>query len=160
MLSGKTSVSGAMSKLTGKSLFDTDELIEKKLNMKITDIFSKFGEEYFREAETQILREVSMYDDVIISTGGGMVLKEENRRIMRETGIIISLLPDFSVIESRLKTARATRPLLMEDTNKIRKRFNLRLPFYEDCDISIKPNLDSTPESVAQKICELIQKGN
>ncbi len=156
MSSGKTVVSGVLAKITGRELLDTDEITEKRLNMKITDIFEQFGEEYFRDEETKTLIEVSAHTNAIISTGGGMVLRAENRKIMKNTGVVVALLPDFSVIESRLSVARSTRPLLMEETEKIRKRFNDRLPLYKDCHISVIP--ESTPEATAEKILNLIEK--
>ncbi len=156
MASGKTSVSKHLSKLTGRAVYDTDQLIENKLNMKITDIFEQFGENYFREEETNTLKEISAAEGAIISTGGGIVLKEENRRIMKETGIIVALIPDFSAIVSRLSNARNTRPLLMDDIEKIEKRFNDRLPLYKDCHISVVP--ESTVEATAEKILKLTEK--
>ena len=72
-----------------EKLYDTDELIVNKTNLTINDIFLKFGEEYFRECETETLTEISKEEFAVISTGGGIILRDKNRRIMHETGKII-----------------------------------------------------------------------
>lgn len=156
MSSGKTVVSSELARLTGRTMLDTDSMIENKLKMKITDIFANFGEDYFRKEESLILIEALKYDNAIISTGGGIILSDVNIQNMKNNGIIISLIPDFSVIESRLAIARATRPLLMEETEKIKKRFYDRLPQYKKCDIEINPGINDTPEMIARNILERI----
>lgn len=157
MSSGKTVVSKELAKLSGRVVIDTDEMIEKELNMKINDIFSRFGEEYFRKQETRILEKALETKDAIISTGGGIILSEHNRRIMRKNGIIVAIIPDFSLIESRIITARETRPLLREENDKIRKRFFDRLPLYKDCDIEVNPDKADTPSLIAEYILERIK---
>lgn len=157
MACGKTSVSKELAHLMSRKLIDTDDEIEKRLNMTIADIFDKFGENYFRKAETEVLKDVILCDSAIISTGGGIVLKEGNRQYMKKNGIIVSLIPDFSVIESRLFSARQTRPLLMEETEKIKKRYEHRLPFYRDCDIEINPTSSESPADTAKRILERIE---
>jgi len=157
MSSGKTVVSKELAKLSGRVVIDTDEMIEKELNMKINDIFSRFGEEYFRQQETRILEMALEADDAIISTGGGIVLSEYNRKIMRRNGVIVAIIPDFSVIESRIITARETRPLLREENDKIKKRFFDRLPLYRDCDVEVNPDIGDTPTEIAEYILERIK---
>ena len=76
---------------------------------------------------------------------------------MKKNGIIVSLIPDFSVIESRLFAARQTRPLLMEETEKIKKRYEHRLPLYRDCDIEINPTSSESPADTAKRILERIE---
>lgn len=157
MSSGKTTVSKLLSETLNKPLYDTDNLIINKTNLTINDIFMKFGEEYFRELETEILEEVSKKENAIISTGGGIILRDRNRQIMHETGKIIYLNAEFSVIEERLENARNSRPLLMEETEKIRKRFDDRQPLYKDCDFEIKITKDMTPEKIADIIISYLE---
>ncbi len=157
MSSGKTTVSKLLAKKMEVSLYDTDELIVNKTNLTINDIFDKFGEEYFREVETKTLDDISKKDGVIISTGGGIILKEQNREIMHKTGKIICLSPEFSVIEQRLESARKTRPLLMEETEKIKKRYYDRQPFYKDCDFEIKITNDMTPQEITDIIISYLE---
>lgn len=157
MASGKTSVSKELADILSKRVIDTDEEIEKNLKMSINDIFSEYGEEYFRLKETEVLKDVLGGDGEIISTGGGIVLKEENRALMKSGGIVVSLIPDFSVIESRLSEARSTRPLLKEQTDKIKKRYSDRLALYRECDVEINPDLNDSPRDTALEIIERIK---
>ena len=157
MSSGKTTVSTLLSETLNKPLYDTDNLIINKTNLTINDIFLKFGEEYFRELETEILEEVSKKENAIISTGGGIILRDRNRQIMHETGKIIYLNAEFSVIEERLENARKSRPLLMEETEKIRKRFDDRQPLYKDCDFEIKITKDMTPKKITDIIISYLE---
>lgn len=157
MSSGKTTVSKLLSETLNKPLYDTDDLIINKTNLTINDIFLEFGEEYFRELETEILEDVSKKENAIISTGGGIILRDKNRKIMHETGKIIYLNAEFSVIEERLENARKSRPLLMEETEKIRKRFDDRQPLYKDCDFEIKIKKDMTPEKIADIIISYLE---
>ena len=158
MSTGKTVVSKELAMLMNKALYDTDDMVEKELKLKITDIFSTYGEDYFREQESIILDKALGYNDSVISTGGGIILSEMNRRKMRANGIVISLIPDFSVIESRLSTAKATRPLLHDEIDNIYKRYVDRLSLYKECDIEINPCAGDSPESIAKYICERISK--
>ncbi len=158
MSSGKTVISAELAKITGRALIDTDELVEKTEGMTITEIFFRYGEEYFRNAETKILGIAAKEDGAIISTGGGIVLREENRKIMRENGIIAALMPEFSVIQARLDGARATRPLLNEELDKIKERFYTRLPLYEQCDIEVKVSDEKSPHEFAVEIAESLKK--
>ena len=157
MSSGKTTVSKLLSETLNKPLYDTDNLIINKTNLTINDIFLKFGEEYFRGLETEILEDVSKKENAIISTGGGIILRDRNRQIMHETGKIIYLNAEFSVIEERLENARKSRPLLMEETEKIRKRFDDRQPLYKDCDFEIKITKDMTPKKITDIIISYLE---
>lgn len=156
MATGKTTVSRILSELSSKALYDTDYEIEKKLNLKINDIFGKFGEEYFREQEYKMLLELSSKENCIISTGGGIVLRDLNRELMKKTGIIVALIPEFNVIKSRISRASSTRPLLSDDLESIYKRYCDRLPLYKDCTYEINPKADTTPAEIADKILKFI----
>ena len=90
MGSGKTTVSLALSKLLGWERLDTDERIVDRYG-NITDIFEKQGEGYFRELETQICAELSQKDRLVISTGGGLVLRKENVELLKKNGVLVYL---------------------------------------------------------------------
>ncbi len=159
MASGKTQISKELSMLTGFSLVDTDEVIEKKTGLSINNIFEKFGEDKFREIECNVISDVSKLDNTVISTGGGIVLNPDNITLLRKNGTIVNLAPDFDTILERLNSARATRPLLKNsDIESIRKRFIDRLPLYADCDIKINVSNEHTPLYFAEQIMKLIQE--
>ena len=89
--SGKTAVSAILGKRTGRDVIDTDRMITEKAGMEITEIFSRYGEKHFRDLETEVIREAAARAGVIISTGGGAVLREENVDALRRNGRLVWL---------------------------------------------------------------------
>ena len=85
MGSGKTTVGIKIADRTSLRWYDTDELIVDK-HGKISDIFEYYGEPHFRKLETEIVRELAQKDDLVISTGGGLVLKKENNELLQKNG--------------------------------------------------------------------------
>lgn len=158
MASGKTQISKQLAKILNLPLVDTDNEIEKRMNMTINDIFTKYGEKGFREIEHKVICDTASLKNTVISTGGGVVLNKDNMKELRKGGVIVNLAPDFSVIEERLNIARGTRPLLKNsDTESIRKRFNDRLPYYADCDIKIEVSNEHSAEYFAKIIAEKLK---
>lgn len=158
MASGKTVISEAIAQISRYTVIDTDEMIVKKAGMSVNEIFSRFGEEHFRELEHGAVREAASMENAVISTGGGAVLNKENIDVLRKTGIIFNLAPEFNVIEARLEEARKTRPLLQQDSiEEIKKRFENRKPFYDNCDFKIKVVNGRTPRSYAMEILKIAE---
>lgn len=89
--SGKTTVGQKIADGLGREFIDTDEIIVKKSGRTISDIFEKDGEEYFRKIETDVVREISKKTGVVISTGGGCVLREKNTKLLKLNGKVIFL---------------------------------------------------------------------
>ena len=85
MGAGKSSVGVCLRRRTRLKLFDTDEIVTSKFGMPISEIFSKYGENKFREAETEALQTLATSEPVVIVTGGGIVLREENIRSFETT---------------------------------------------------------------------------
>ncbi len=158
MATGKSQIGKCLAKKLGFSFIDTDELIEEKENKTINTIFAQHGEEYFRNLETKVAEEVSSFDNTVISTGGGMVLRKENLLHLRNNGVVVNLSADFSVIEKRLTSASSTRPLLKNaSVNEVLNKFNARKPFYDDCDYKITVTNENTPEEHAQMIIDKLK---
>ena len=101
-MAGKTSVGKELAKILGYDFADTDEMIVKKEGKEISEIFSENGEKYFREIESDIAGVVSVFENTVISTGGGMVLKKENILKLRKNGVIVNLEITDEVIKKRL----------------------------------------------------------
>ena len=113
MGSGKSTISKILSEKLNLPLFDTDEIFEQQTNCKITDFFKNNGEEKFRKIESEILKETAKQDNCIISTGGGIILKENNRDILFKDDILtIYLKATSETIYQRIKNDK-TRPLLL-----------------------------------------------
>jgi len=148
MGSGKTTVGNFLSEKLGKPFFDTDSLISDVYNMKISEIFEKHGEEYFRKIETEICRKISRLNGCIIATGGGIIKKKENIDALKTGGKIYFINPSFTEIENRL-TDDTTRPLI-QDRKNIRKLYNERIEIYKNtADFIIDAD---TSESAISKI--------
>jgi shikimate dehydrogenase len=99
---GKTSAGRELARLTGRELLDMDGEIEKRAGCTIPEIFNKEGEDAFRALETQVLSDFSKMSGVIISTGGGVVTRPENRRLLRQNSTVVFL--DRKDISSLAKT--------------------------------------------------------
>lgn len=134
--SGKSTIARAVCQITGQNLIDTDELIVEKYG-NISEIFKNKGEEYFRNAENQIIKEVAKQTGVVISTGGGAVLKKENVNSLKQNGL-------FYFLDRPLNELLPTddRPLA-NDVNKIKKLYNERIDLYKSlADITVKVTND------------------
>lgn len=158
MASGKTEISKAIAEMSQYSRLDTDDMIVEKAGMTINEIFAKHGEEYFRRLEREIVKIAAESKNAVIATGGGAVLDKANIDELRKTGVIINLAPDFSVIKDRLENAAATRPLLKNRSiDEIKKRFESRMPYYDNCDYQIKIVHGRTPKSYAMEILSIME---
>jgi len=124
MGSGKTSIGKLLAKKTGRLFIDIDNEIIKESDMTITEIFNKFGENYFRDLEHKILSKAKSTENHVISTGGGIILKLENIKIMKNSGTIIFLDIDVETQLSRVKNKK-NRPLLDGD-NMIGNLVNIK----------------------------------
>ena len=111
MGSGKTSIGKMLAKNNNLSFLDTDHEIIRSCGYSIPDIFEKFGEEHFRGLETEQLRKMNAIENHIISTGGGIILRDDNERLMKDLGIIIFLDININSQIDRVKN-RKNRPLL------------------------------------------------
>src|SRR6266849_5942458 len=111
MGAGKSSVGRCLERRTGLTRLDTDEAVSAKLGLSIPEIFSRHGEERFREAETEALRQLSQDRQSIIVTGGGIVLRQENVDLLKRLGTIVWLEADEKKLLER-SSRRGDRPLL------------------------------------------------
>jgi shikimate kinase len=124
MGAGKSSVGNCLQRRTSLRLFDTDELLTAKFGMPVSKIFSKHGENRFREAETEALRALATSEPVVIVTGGGIILREENRDLLKRLGVVVWLQADEKTLFKRASEG-GNRPLLQ--SKHPRKAFNKTL---------------------------------
>ncbi|WP_257345769.1 shikimate kinase [Pseudalkalibacillus decolorationis] len=151
MATGKTSIGRELGKVLGFPVIDTDQYIEEKLAWDIPSIFEKKGEHFFRDEEQAALQELPK-ENVIITTGGGIVLRKENRRFMNAVGYVISLQTSVDTIVDRLRNDE-TRPLAIDKTKEeIQKLFESRQPYYHDADLVI----DTTEKSIPRIASEIV----
>lgn len=131
MGSGKTTVGKELATVLNYDFIDLDEVIENKYG-KITDIFSQKGEKYFREIETQELKKFENQSNFVLSTGGGVILKDENIKILKDLGQVFYLSAKSETIYNRIKNQKH-RPLLntQNPKNTIEEILSKRLEKYE-----------------------------
>ena len=156
MSSGKTTVGKALAARLSREWVDTDCEIENA-HGKITEIFERHGEEYFRLLETQVADVLSKKDDLIISTGGGMFTKEKPAKLLKETGKIVFLRAKLETLKERLE-GDTTRPLLQGGeplAQKLNRLISARYPVYEDIADFI---VDVDEKSVDEIVDEIINK--
>ena len=154
---GKSAVGACLAERLGRAYCDTDALIVER-HGRIADIFEKHGEAYFRHLETETVQELVQRDDFVIATGGGLVLKQENAALLKNSGKIVFLRANVETLVRRLHADRE-RPLL-QNADSLRERLeNLlkdRAPIYErTADITIDVD-EKTPEEIAGEIIKWI----
>ena len=150
---GKSTIARMISKKLGVAQVEMDELIVEELGMSITEIFEKFGEEHFRDIETDLVHRLQEKDGVVVSCGGGAVLREENRNMMKESGVIVLLTAQPETILARVKNS-TNRPVLNGNMNVeyITALMERRKACYEDAaDITV-----ATDGKSVEEICEEI----
>jgi shikimate kinase len=131
-------------------LIDTDQTIEAIAKKPIPAIFEKLGEARFRELETQVLGELSVYTRTVISTGGGIIQEQMNWSYLRH-GLVVWLDVDLEILKKRV-AQDPNRPL----ADKLEPLLNLRRPLYAQADLQVAPELEQSPQEVAAQIEELI----
>jgi shikimate kinase len=156
MGTGKTVVGKELARRKNWRFVDLDELIELKEKMTIVDIFAKKGEPYFRRREKETLKEISRENNFVVACGGGIVLDEENIKIMQETGTLICLTADPQVIFKRTQGFNY-RPLLNvpNPLQRIEELLKKRAPFYDRIEKKIDTsnlNIDEVVEEVLKLI--------
>ncbi len=151
---GKTSVGIRLAELTDRRWYDTDVMITDR-HGRISDLFEFYGEPYFRSLETEITRELSEQDNLVISTGGGLVLKPENSELLKKRGKIFFLRASFETLLTRIK-ADGSRPLLKDTGSvlsvKLQQLLAERTPVYEHAADYIISTDHKTVDEVANEI--------
>lgn len=135
MGSGKTTLGKALSVNLGCTFIDLDWFIEERYHKTIGQLFVEYGENGFREIEKKTLNEVSEFEDVIISTGGGTPCFFNNMECMTNSGETVFLDVTIDTLFNRLKIGKAKRPLLADKNNDELKAFiknglDKRMPYY------------------------------
>lgn len=112
MGSGKTTFGKKLASKMNYQFIDLDELIEKRVDMRINEIFKKYGEDVFRQLETSALRSTARKENVVISTGGGTPCHNENMSWINKNGVSVFLGESNDSLFSRLRLDRDHRPLI------------------------------------------------
>ena len=157
MGSGKSSTGPILAEILKYKYVDLDILIEKFTKKTIDKVFSEEGEEYFRDLETQCLQEIIKLPSIVVSTGGGVVLKKENWGILRQ-GIIVWLDINKEIALNRLNSKDNIRPLLKGNIDiKYEEIFETRKDIYAQADLRVEINNEGV-KNVAEKILNTLHK--
>lgn len=156
MGAGKTSVARKLARNAGVAAIDMDTFIERRCDMKVKQIFAESGEEGFRAIETDVLRELACGEPQLVSCGGGVVLAQANREILREHGYVVYLKVTAAEAASRISDL-SSRPLF-GDLDHAQRVIDERLPLYEEvADLTID-TAGRGSGAVAREVFSLLKK--
>jgi shikimate kinase len=152
---GKTTIARLLAEKLDWSWLDADHLLEDRAGCTIRQIFAEEGESSFRNKETAILTELSAKQDHVIATGGGVILRPENRELLKR-GRVVWLQAPPDVLWQRMQQDAATlerRPDLAQGgLAEVEEMLRVRTPHYEACQDFTVDTAEQTPEQVASVI--------
>ena len=152
MGSGKSTIGRKLAKLLEYSFVDTDSVIEDDQGCSVDEIFKYGGEECFRKMETRLLQKLKNVENSVIATGGGIVLREQNQRLLQEIGKRVYLNVPQEELQQRLKNDR-NRPLLKKKDPEtvVQKMMKERVLLYEQAEYIVDAGQRS-PQKIASEI--------
>ena len=157
MGAGKTSVARKLARMAGVASVDMDTYIERCEHKRVKEIFAEVGEEGFRAIETQTLYELGMKKDpMVVSCGGGVVLRPENRKALSELGLVVYLSVTAAEAASRISDV-SSRPLF-GDLQNAQRVIDERLPLYEEvADVTID-TVGRGSSSIAHEVFDILKE--
>ena len=164
MGAGKTTLGKDLATLMGLSFIDLDYYIEERYCRTVIRIFAEKGEDGFRDIEKRMLHEVAMFEDVLISTGGGTPCFFDNMAFMNEVGTTVYLKVSVKELTARLEISRTTRPVLKNRSGDelmafVAESLEKREPFYMQASVVFDAEVMQTKEDVrklSQALMEII----
>lgn len=158
MGSGKTTIGRFVAQELGLEFHDCDHDLEKNTGASVNLIFDVEGEAGFRERESQLLMKLSKLNGVLVSTGGGVVTREENRKVLRSSGLVIWLKTSVNQQLERLSHDKS-RPLLQTKDRAARlyKLAGERNPLYEETADLVFHSPNHSSRAAAGALCEMIR---
>jgi shikimate kinase len=159
MGAGKSSVGRCLQRRIDLDRFDTDEIIASKFELSIPEIFATHGEQRFRDAETEALRDLVASEAVIVVTGGGIVLREENVDLLKEMGTVVWLDAKEETLFERA-SRRGNRPLLQTENPRatLSEMLRVRMPLYTKAADLRVDTTKLTHDEIADIILDEIEK--
>jgi len=161
MGAGKTTVGKLLAEKLNCTFIDFDCFIENRYRQTIVQIFEEKGEAGFREIERRILTEICSYENVVVSTGGGLPCFYDNMELLNQTGITIYLKEDVEELIKRLSSNKQNRPLIKDKDPEelfdyVKTNLELREPFYNRAKIIFNAKKCSSKHDMNQSVEELI----
>ena len=156
MGSGKSVVGPELANLLGRTFVDLDVEIVLVANQSIPEVIAAKGESEFRRLESECLGRLAAQPDLVIATGGGVVLDSRNRELMKASGFTVWLDAPFELCWKRIESDRTIRPLAPDRATAL-SRFNDRFQFYKESELGVDIDETMTASFVAQIIADRIQ---
>jgi shikimate kinase len=159
MGSGKTTIGQRLARRMGLDFLDCDHELEEQTGASISLIFDVEGEQGFRARETAMLKKLSRRSQVVVATGGGAVMREENRTLLRQTGLVVYLRTSIRQQLRRLARDRS-RPLLQtkDREDKLARLAEERNPLYEGLADVVFPAQNRGLDASAEALYEAVRK--
>jgi len=160
MGSGKTSVGQKLAERLSYRFCDSDQMIERKVGNTINQIFDVHGEDYFRNLETGLIKDLSTdMSKTVLSTGGGLPLRNQNSKLLQKMGLVVYLKASKETTVKRL-IGDATRPLLKGDEleEKVNRMLGIRAPIYEKAAHKIVATDGKSIDDIVNVIMEAYMK--
>jgi len=159
MGSGKTTIGRILSKSLNKDFYDSDHVVEEKTGVKVPLIFEYEGEVGFRKREESVLKELVRHKNIVLATGGGVILSKNNCKLLSDNGHVIYLKSNCEDLVARM-TGDQSRPLLQEGDLKetLESLFKLRDPMYSSISDYIIETSDQRAKEISSEIESFIKK--
>lgn len=158
MGAGKSTIARQLADRLNYRSVDTDSLIEKCVGMTIPQFFDLEGESKFREVEYQVLMQVASFTRLVIATGGGVVVNQQNWLYLRD-GIVVWLDVELETLFKRLQQSETVRPLLQtpQPWETLTKIYAQRRDFYAQADLRVEVGAEQSPGQVCDLLLEMLQ---
>lgn len=153
MGAGKTAVGRALAARLKVPFLDSDIEIEAAANMSVPEIFTRDGEQFFRDKETQVIRRLLDEERCVLSTGGGAFLAQENREMISRRGVSVWLRADLRVLWNRVRH-KETRPLLRtrDPRGTLGELYAVRVPLYGKADLVVDSDGIASIEQMVDRV--------
>jgi shikimate kinase len=159
MGTGKSSVGTKVAERLNRKFVDMDREIEKLTGMTVSELFRRYGEVRFRSEEKLMAKKIAAQENLVVATGGGIVLDQENIELLKSNGTVVCLEADPQEIFQRVSRKKGTRPLLKKNltVNDIVAMLEERKPYYQQAEITIQTSgrsIDSVVDDIIKKLSQ------
>ena len=159
MGSGKTTIGRILSQTLNKDFYDSDHVVEEKTGVKVPLIFEYEGEVGFRKREENVLKDLAYRKNIILATGGGVILSKNNCKLLKDNGCVVYLKSNCEDLAARMSGDKS-RPLLQEGDLKktLESLFQLRDPIYASISDYIIETSGKRANEISYEIESVIKK--